>query len=317
MNKTTNLIKRFTEMGERQFSAAKKAAELIKNELTKNGISFESQYFNVEIPRGKSLLKVDGRIIPSLPTSYISGKINSNFSMVSSLIPSRYLIDVPNINFNPQCSAISRSNMYFAQSVAIARADVSKVLSGKKIVGNVVVSKIKTVNEQILVGNTRNPKKTFFCHYDSIGKGAIDNASGVVLLLQNIFSNPKSLENNLFVFDGNEELSYDFPTYWGRGYREFFSNKKSVFLKNRMKSKIENIYVVDCVGYGDLTLYSDKRISNLAFPVPENLIGGAKVNILSGRYEKLMEVYHSDLDDGGMIEEKYLLMALKKLVSLC
>lgn len=65
----------------------------------------------------------------------------------------------------------------------------------------------------ILVGNNINPKNIFFAHYDSVGIGATDNASGVGILMNIIINFPKSLRDNLFVFSGNEELSYDYPTY--------------------------------------------------------------------------------------------------------
>ncbi len=52
-----------------------------------------------------------------------------------------------------------------------------------------------------------------FSHYDSISSGVIDNASGTALSLYLVINYPKLLEKTLFVFAGNEELSYDEPIY--------------------------------------------------------------------------------------------------------
>ncbi len=315
-NNFQNLIKRFVKIGERQFLGAKKAANIIKTELDKYSVKYTSCFFDVEIPKGKSVLKVNNKLIQSFPTSFVSGTFTSDFSVTNSLITPQSSVNGPKINFNPKCKTISRPNTYFAPSMSISAKDANRIKNSSTVTGVVDVTKMKVKNEQILFGNTKNPISIFFCHYDSIGKGAIDNASGVAVLLCMIFSNIDSLKNNLFVFDGNEELSYDYPKYWGRGYREFFSNKLSVFVKNKIKKVIKNIYVVDSIGYSCLKIYSNDVISDLAFPVPKKMIGKAVVSILSGEYNKLMKVYHSDLDDGRMIKEKYVLSVLKKIRTL-
>ena len=135
-----------------------------------------------------------------------------------------------------------------------------------------VRQKKKQNTYQILIGNIKTPRNIIFSHFDSIGNGAIDNASGTAIMIQVILSNKKSLKDNLFVFDGNEEISYDKPVYWGKGYRNF--EKKY----GKQISKAEKLIVIDCVGY-----------------------------------DKLMNVYHSDLDIPELIKESYLEEALEIL----
>ncbi len=308
-------IKKLSQLDERQLNNASKAASYIKSVFSKHNISFATQKFPTYIPIGKSKLIVDGKIVPSMSCSYVSGKIENNFAISSSLISSRYLIDVPNISFNPLCDAISRSNMYFAPAIAVSRNDILKISKGKRVRASINVLKTKAFNEQILVGNTNNPKRIIFSHYDSIGAGAIDNASGTALMIAVAINSPECLKESLFVFDGNEELSYDNPTYWGRGYRDFFSQNNSVYQKRGLAKSTEKILVIDCLGYSEPILYKDKKISNLAFPVPDAMKDGIPVTILSGSFDSLMAVYHSNYDDGRMISEKYLsktLAAFKK-----
>ncbi|MCX6715458.1 MAG: M28 family peptidase [Candidatus Taylorbacteria bacterium] len=149
-----------------------------------------------------------------------------------------------------------------------------------------------------------------FSHYDSLGPGAIDNASGTAVALDIAiqFNRQGRSGSVLFVFDGNEEISYDYPTYWGHGYREF---EKKYF--NLLK-KTERIIVVDCVGQGTSTMIRDPHIINLAFPLENISVLKEKVAILSGDIDQLMSVYHSELDLPEKIMEKDMNQARSLLI---
>jgi len=133
-----------------------------------------------------------------------------------------------------------------------------------------------------------------FAHYDSINLGATDNASGVAVLMSLIVDNAATLKDVLYVFAGNEELSYDNPTYWGHGYRAF--EDKYIDLLNKAKE----ILVVDCVGNGKTIIYDDENSKYLAFPIKNIKSLSGKTKIISASFKKLMRVYHSD---GDSIEE--------------
>ena len=94
-----------------------------------------------------------------------------------------------NINFNPLCDSISKANFYFAPSVAVNRDLISALCRARKVEGFVDVEKVKFDSESILVGNLKNPKNIVFSHFDSIGPGAIDNASGTAICIKLILEN--------------------------------------------------------------------------------------------------------------------------------
>ncbi|MEK9161321.1 MAG: hypothetical protein AAB822_01035, partial [Patescibacteria group bacterium] len=116
------------------------------------------------------------------------------------------------------------------------------------------------------------------------------------------------LKNNLFVFDGNEELSYDYPTYWGHGYR-VFEKRHKIILK-----KAKKIFVVDCVGNGKTNIINDQKIINLAFPIYSIEKLKDKIFIVSGSMEKLRRVYHSEKDIAKEIKKLFLNEAEELLV---
>ncbi|MEK7213891.1 MAG: hypothetical protein AAB637_02145, partial [Patescibacteria group bacterium] len=118
------------------------------------------------------------------------------------------------------------------------------------------------------------------------------------------------LKDNLFVFDGNEEIPYDKPVYWGKGYRNF--EKKY----SKQISKAEKLIIIDCVGYDKtivLTRKSQNNIIKLAFPIENINKYSSKIKLITFDYDKLMSVYHSDLDIPELIKESYLEEALEIL----
>lgn len=299
---TNTFIQTLCSIGERQLENVDKAAEEIKNVLANNAIPFGILEYKTKVPRFiSSALKADGEDIACSGTGLVSGKITSNYQVLSSLIFSSGISHEPNINFNPRCPvSISKSNFYFAPSIAVNRKDILKIITAEKIEGETEVKPVDLTVETILVGNTENPQTIIFCHYDSIGPGATDNASGVAVLLAQILNEPEVLNNNLFVFDANEEISYDNPIYWGYGYREFEKRYKNLLVNAK------NIIVVDCIGNAPPILETSSDLIKLAFPLADPSIVEDKVAILTGDFDTLMKVYQAPTDLPEVLDEKYL-----------
>lgn len=302
-------IEKIIGFGERQGEIEKKVADFIIEILKQNGIEYYLHKFETEIPEiKKSILMADSKLIDSKATSFVSGKIVEKGSLVSSLIPSRFLLDYQNINFNPACDAISQSNFYFSPSLAIAKKDLVSIMNADNIFAEVLVERKKHESKNILVGNNKNPYNIIFAHYDSVSIGATDNASGVAVVMNTVLSNNELLEKNLFVFSGNEELSYDKPTYWGHGFRAF-EDSYFELLKNA-----RGIFVIDCVGNGKTVLTNNLDIGQLAFPIKNKTILTDKIFIMHSDIEKLFKVYHSELDDLSQLGEKDLAEAYDLLI---
>jgi hypothetical protein len=304
MNKSfdyLNFIKRLVSFSPRQLESETKAANFIIDFLKKNNIQYHLDYFFTFVPKiEKAVLRADSRFIPCQGCSFIGGEIKDKDYILSSLIPSRFFIDKPNINFNPKCSDISLSNFYFAPAVAIAPKSLSLVLKAKKVYGRIKVRKIKHKTVNILVGNVNNPKTIIFAHYDSINTGAVDNASGVAVIASIILES-NLLNENLFVFSSNEELSYDFPTYWGHGFRVFEERYY------KLLSKSKKILVVDCVGHSLTKIFRDETFIKLAFPINNLKKLKNKILVFSGEnLDNLFKVYHSNLDLPKEIKLKFL-----------
>ena len=260
-----------------------------------------TQNFSTFIPEYKKAeLFADGKKIPVKPTCFVSGKIKDKKAILSSLISLERFVEDTNINFNPCCREFSRGNHYFAPSVAVRPKDLKKICDAKVVTGEVIVRKQKHQSKNILVGNRENPKNILFCHYDSIGPGAVDNASGTAVLLELILSHPETLKNNLYVIAGNEELSYDKPIYWGFGYR-VFEKQYPLLLKNA-----NQIFCVDCVGNGKTVFDQNIEIVRLGLPIKNLQKYLCKMYAVYGDFEKLMEVYHGDNDTLDKVKNRYL-----------
>ncbi len=292
----------------RQLKGETQTAQFLIDYLKKLKIPFSLEIFYTQIPFVKrAKLKCDGKYIPCKGTSFISGNITCKDYLVSSLIGSKFFLTHPNINFNPKCSAISLANFYFAPSLAINKNDITKILEVKKVIGEIKVRRVKHRSMNILVGNKMLPKNIVFAHYDSIETGAIDNASGVAVMMSVIISYPELLKHNLFVFCGNEELSYDKPTYWGHGFRVFEKKHLNILTKSK------KILVIDCVGNGRTKVYRNKTIQYLAFPIMNTQLL-KKTFIIAGDLEQLMTVYHSSLDTVSQLHLKFLKEASNILI---
>ncbi len=302
------IVEKLCSFGERQLKQNVLAKEFIISLFKIENINYVIFSFETEIPNFKNWgLFIDNVKVNCMPTGLVSGKINSNFNIISSLTSSQDFLYKENINFNPLCDSISKANFYFAPSVAINRDLISTLCRAKKVEGFVDVEKVKVDSESILVGNLKNPKNIVFSHFDSIGPGAIDNASGTAICIKLILENKDILEDTLFVFDSNEEISYDAPIYWGKGYREF--EKKNLDLLENAKK----IIVVDCVGYSKTEKITDKEILKLAFPIKKLDKLSSKIVMFSADFKKLMNVYQSPIDLPAMVSEEFLRKTLEEV----
>lgn len=145
---------------------------------------------------------------------------------------------------------------------------------------------------------------------DVIVSSAIDNASGVAVVLAALIDNPAMLQHCLFVFAGNEELSYDKPTYWGHGFRVLEKKHPILF------TKAYRIIAIDCVGNGAPQVIADPGIVSRAFPLVNAASYEQKTVLVTGDFVQLMTVYHSDRDDGRGISESYLRKTVHALIAL-
>ncbi len=305
----SSFVSKLVSLSPRQGKNENKTADFIISVLENYQINYYTQKFEARIPKIKAILWANNEKIKCEGCSFLSGKIEDKDYIVSSLIGSQLLINQPNINFNPKCKAISLSNFYFAPSIAINCLSLEKIIKAKSVKGKVIVSPYVYTSSNILVGSIRFPKNILFAHYDSIKKGAIDNASGVSVLMKLIIENPNILKDSLIVFSGSEELSYDYPIYWGYGYREF--EKKY----NNLLKKSKKIFVVDCVGNSKTVIDKDKKLLLEGFPIKNLKELKGKILFIHGDIEKLMQVYHSDLDTVSGVREEYILKAIEMVLS--
>ena len=296
-----NFIKRLVSFSPRQLDGETKAANFIIDLLKNNNIQYCLDYFFTFIPKiEEAVLMADKKIIPCQGCSFIGGEIKDKDYIISSLIFTGFFIDKPNINFNPKCPGISLSTFYPTPAVAISPKSLPLILKAKKVYGKVEVRKVKHKAVNILVGNMNNPKTIIFAHYDSINAGAIDNASGVAVITSIILER-RFLNDNLFVYSANEELSYDFPIYWGYGFRVF---EKRYY---KLLSKAKKILVVDSVGHSQTKIFRDETLMKLAFPINNLQKLKNKILVFSGEdLDNLFKVYHSNLDLPKGIKLKFL-----------
>ncbi len=305
-----SFIQELLRYSSRQLEYEREAARLIKETLRAYGMEFSVQRFATKIPRERHAeLFADGKSIPCKSTALVSGVISGKDHLLSSLISSQENLYTSNINSNPRCSTISCSNYYFAPAVAVDTDGLITVLRAQRVTGKVAVDAVRWTSENILVGNRTNPRTIVFAHYDSIESGAIDNASGVAVVMDAVVHNSQTLEDTLYVFSGNEELSYDQPVYWGHGFRAF----ERMYLS--LMRRVRSIIVVDCVGYGRAAFSQDPHLVPLAFPITNVHTWQKKIRILSADVDALMPVYHSAIDDGRMITAAYLRQAHDMLLN--
>ena len=302
-------IEKIVSFSPRQYIGEIKTADFIEDFLQKRSIHFHVQKFKTKVPIEKeAFLKADGKVINCKSVSLVSGKIDTKRNITSSFEADEY-IKIPTITFNPYCEGISCGVFFYnAPAVSISRNDVARILKAKNINGFVKVKPMSYVARNILVGNTKNPKFICFAHYDSILTGTWDNAGGVATIMGNILLYPQVLKNTLYVFMANEELSYDKPAYWCRGFRCF--ERAYLPLLNGAKK----IIVIDGVGITPsywMTEYVHFRstilIKNLEKFQSKILRLGASTSKVA------KEIYHSELDVSEGIKKEYILQTIKML----
>jgi hypothetical protein len=306
------IVKELAGFSPRQFEREEITKNYILEKLNENGIKHKTQDFDVEAPvYEKYFLRADGKEIECVPTSFKGGKISKKSDIISSLDFEYECNGKCNINYNPYCDSISLANFYASPSFAISRRDVDKIRKAKEIEGfiNIKIKKYSSCN--ILVGNAVKPRSIIFAHYDCFFDGVIDNASGVAVCMNMIIENPEVLKDNLFVFCGAEELSFDKPNYWGKCFGVFEKENESIM------KKAERIIIVDCVGTDEPELKNDDETVSLFFAKNKN--DKKKITIITSvekNPNKFFKVYHSEKDAIGGVSEKYLQAAVNKCLSL-
>jgi hypothetical protein len=310
--KIINIVKKLVSLSPRQFEREEITKNYITDTLEKNRVDFILQSFEVTVPFYKNYyLKADGKNVECFPTCFRSGKIDKKCDLISSLDYAYECNGKNNINYNPSCDNISLPNFYDSPSLAISKKDVKKIEKAKNIEGFVKVEKKKYTSYNILVGNNIKPKNIFFAHYDCFFGGAIDNASGVAVCLSLILENKEILEENLVVFCGAEELSFDKPNYWGKCFRVFEDRNKKI-----MKS-VNKIIVIDGVGTDKPEIKKDEEIVFLCFGKRRNDKNNLfLITSIDENSKKFTKVYHSKNDTIAKVCEKYLQMAVKKCLNI-
>jgi hypothetical protein len=163
----------------------------------------------------------------------------------------------------------------------------------------------------LLVGNLSNPKSILLTHFDAIGPGALDNASGVAVCLKLLIEQPDFTQDNLTVFSGSEETSPEKPIYWGYGYRKF-EQKYGRLLKH-----CRAVYVVDCVGNGRLHFFQGDYYFRQAVPLKNLAAVKDKTFVLTGSVKHLLAVCHTRKDTIAGLSKKYLEASYRQLVKAC
>lgn len=280
-----------------------KAAHFIKETLKNNHISFRVEKFHTSYPKNiNTYLKVDGEKIKCQPTTFLDGKIKRKFQLINSLVDSP---EGKNLNFNPKSTVLSLAQFYFSPAMAVNKKDIAKIKEAEEIDGSIDVDRTSYLAQNILVGNYEDPLFLVFAHYDCLETGATDNGSGAATMMQLVLENPDLLSSGLFIFSGNEELSYDRPVYWGRGFR-MFEKRHPHFFKNT-----KQVLVIDCVGNGPARLTKNHHLVTECFPIKNLKVLKDKTFVLCADIGKLYNVYHSQGDDPEQLHETKLRQALE------
>jgi hypothetical protein len=303
-------VRQIIAFSPRQLEGEARTAAFIVDFLRSRGVKAAKEPFTTTIPvYDRAELVADGKKIPCEGCCFESGVIDGKDVIVSASMPSVYFQDKPNISFNPSCPVISCGNHYYAPAVAVSHDGLQRVLKAKRVRAEVSVRLMKHRSMNILAGKMDDPATVCIAHYDSVKTGALDNASGVAVLMDLITRRPKLLDRSLFVFSGAEEISTDKPHYWGRGFRMLQRRHPRLF------SRAQRILVVDCVGNGPTNEATDPTLLCRAFPIHDFKKYQEKITMFYGDIDHLMTVYHSELDDGRSMSSKWLRQAADLVAS--
>jgi hypothetical protein len=282
-----------------------KTSNYIKENLQKVGIDFLDQDFSVPIPydEGSYIILDNGEKIIGKANSFVSGSFEEKNIYSSQNIKQE--INISHINYNQYYDAFSGVIFYDFPVINIKKSDLIKVVNSQKIEVYVNVKKTLIKTENILVGNIKNPKNIIFTHFDTIFNGALDNSSGTATLLYGIISNKINIKENLIVFSGCEELSYDKQYYWGYGYRFFEYQYKEILEKS------EKIIVYDMFGHSEPIL--TKEYIKEAFPIMSEYLYDKSIQITESNNDWI-KFYHSEADTIDKININYIKQALDLLL---
>lgn len=300
-----SFLKKLTDLGPRYAEKEIQAAEIIKNYLSSLKIPFTSQSFESEVPVcTKAELTADGKKVECLGSSIVSGQIPNGEYLISHF---GFSGETPyNIAYSPMTDDISVVNHYKVPSLSISRKDVVKIVMAKEVKGIVEIKKTKIKTENILVGNTKNPKYIVFAHFDSIiGRGAVDNAGSITTMMSCIENNKNLLATTLFNFSGNEEMAYDDYKLNGYGFR-VFEEKYGNLLENAMK-----IIVMDGLGVGEPIFSQNGLDWVLQLKMLDKIRG--KVFWLQNDQTPVLQYFHTKSDNDEIIKEEYISGAEKAL----
>lgn len=128
-------------------------------------------------------------------------------------------------------------------------------------------------------------------------------ASGTALTLGLAARYSELHKHTLFVFAGNEEISYDEPIYWGHGYRMFEARHRALL------ERAQSILVLDCIGFSRTFFVRDERLVRLGLPIKHLRRLISKTALVIGDMQRMMAFYHSDLDRPGLITKENLVRA--------
>ena len=302
-----NMIKDISQqiiaLGPRFADGEERTAKLVRDILDRAKVNYIDQPFPTSVPYPKKAeLFVDGQKMECRNVGMTSGTFTSKDALISSLFWGSGDFYYPqNINFNPHSPhTISMATYYKNPALAIRRSDVTKILNAKSIRGETVVEPYTFTGHNFLMGNFTNPRTIMFTHYDCWESGAVDNASGTAVLLDIVLNHAEVLKENLVVIAGNEEISYDEPIYWGKGYRAF-QEKYS-----RIVELAQQILLIDGVGFSKQEWVTDPETVSLGIPLTnfDHLV--QKTRMLTGDMHKLMEFYHSNDDTADLLNEESL-----------
>lgn len=282
MDQTREVISDICEFSPRQGENEVKTAEYLEKYLEDRNINFVSQYFKTEIPQiTHAELYLDGQKVRCLGKSFVGGKITSKNQ----------------VEFSPYSDYIETISFQPIPTVAISRTNAKLLEHAVHVDGEVTVKKYSFESRNILVGNTENPQKIIFAHYDGLGGGAVDNAGGVTTCLRLLTENSELLSGNLFVFAGNEELSYDSGDYWGKGYREFEKNYPDQL------TSAQEIIIVDGIGVTAPTILTEDL--DEVFPIQHLAEISPKTVWLSSVQSEVLKCYHCLEDTPDKLKDEF------------
>jgi len=237
----------------------------------------------------------------------VSGKIENGDHLISAFGNSGENHPF-NISYSPITDEISVVDIYRQPSVTISRSSVIQIVMAKEVWGSVKVDREYFTSANILVGNLVNPQTIVIAHFDSmfVGKGALDNAAAISIMFEIIKNDPKIIENNLLIFTGNEEVSYDnYITKSGYGFRKFEERHIDI-LKN-----CKQIIVIDGIGVSDASFSQNGLDWVLQVKCLDEIRN--KVFWLQNDQSEVLKYFHTKADTIKVIQEKYLQQAFLSL----